>query len=87
MHRRYAAAAASSAPVAPASAPPPPPAAESVAESSQKKRRRVSRPPCLPPQDGDVVEGSVADEYTPCRNQAASLSLRCGFSSASAGVI
>ena len=86
MHRRYAAAAAADAPVAPASAPSPP-AAESVGETSQKKRRRVNRPPCLPPQDGDVVEGSVADDYTPCRNRQASLSLRCGFSSASAGVI
>ena len=70
MHRRYAAAAAAAdAPVAPASAPSPP-AAESVGELSEKKHRRVNRPPCLPSQDGDVVEGSVADEYTPCRNQA-----------------
>ena len=67
MHRRYAAAAAADAPVAPASAPSQP-AAECVGEISQKKRRRAnSRPPCLPPQDGDVVEGSVADEYVPCR--------------------
>ena len=71
--RRCAAAAATAAPAAPA------PAeaavadqvAESLGQAPEKKRRRlISRPPLLPPQDGELVEGSAADEYIPCRNQA-----------------